>query len=184
MILLLSILELERQIRGWVRVERWRRSETGLVWVCFFSLRAFAWGFPVIVERQTFEGFRCRCKHAILLSLWLWSRLGLGLRMTGCMVSVYSMALLSYFLSFSLPFYRMVSLPSLIHSFSSVFFLCLSYQTCVSVTAVVTAAQALFKCPNKDRFTNILWLHSRCVFIYLCVCSSLVINNKSQSSCH
>lgn len=79
-------------------MERWQRSETWLVWVCFCSLRAFEWGFPVIVERQSFEGCGRRCKHARRLSLSLWSRLGLGLRMTGCMVSVYYMVFLSVFL--------------------------------------------------------------------------------------
>lgn len=77
-------------------------------------------------------------------------------------------------------------ISSLIHSASSFFFLCLSYQTLVSVTAVVTAAQALLKCPNKDRFTSIF----DCILLvcsFTCVlfpCPPLVINNKPQSFCH
>lgn len=70
--------ELERQITGWVKVKRWRRSETGLVWVlwAFFPLLFFLF-FPLcavlrelflwLLRGRTFEGSQCRCKHARLL---------------------------------------------------------------------------------------------------------------------
>lgn len=112
----------------------------------------------MIVERRNLRGIAVDVNRLVCCSVAVVA-VGLGLRMTGCCVSVYSMALTSLiFFSFSLPSDWPIFSPFIcfIHSFSSFIAFSLSFQTFGSATTVVTAAQALPRCPNKDRLANIV----------------------------
>lgn len=134
--------------------QRVNQSE-GLKEVGGWDCVSVAWGFPVIVGRETFEGSRSWCKHAVSLAVAAVKAEDDG---------VYGKCLLT--------------LPSILF-LTLLLFLRLSSWTFISVSAVFMAAWALHKCPNKDRSTMITSCMCVQTFIYVFFWATLGIKKQA-----